>query len=63
MPKSQAQKEANKRYHEKIKGSYALLSFSFKTEEKEEIASFIKSTGLSDVDFLRWAVSEWKKQN
>ncbi len=62
--RSEAQKEADKRYREKTKGRYEHFTVNLKCEECARICDAIKATGMTKADFLRWAVEEWsKKQN
>lgn len=62
--RSEAQKEADKRYSKKIRGKYKPFIVNLKLDELAYIDEKIKATGMTKADFLRWAVEEWsKKQN
>ena len=57
--RSEAQKKADKRYSEKIRGKYRPFIVNLKLEELAYIDEKIKAT-----ESFRWAVEEWsKKQN
>ena len=63
MARSEAQKEADKRYRQKIEGSYKPLVINFKVDELVEVENAIKATGLTKTDFIRWAIEQAKLQN
>lgn len=58
MARSDAQKEADKRYAEKIKGRHRQFSVNLLTEEYEELTEAIAASGMTKADFLRWAVQQ-----
>jgi hypothetical protein len=55
--RSIAQREADKRYFDKIKGNKKVLGFTFSREEADEIDLAISATGMTKADFLRRAVT------
>ncbi len=62
MARSEAQKAADKRYREKVQEQYERFVVNMKKEECEAICEAIKESGMTKVDFLRWAVSELEKR-
>lgn len=60
--RSEAQKEADKKYRAKTKGAYANLAFPLKKEEKEEIEATLARYGVKKVEFLRWAIAELERR-
>ena len=62
MPRSEAQKAADKRYAAKINGKYKAFIVNLIPEEWESIDAAIKAAGMTKADFLRWAVEELKKR-
>ncbi|MDD7457623.1 MAG: hypothetical protein PUK83_04275 [Clostridia bacterium] len=63
MERSQAQKEADKRYNQKIKGKYERFVVNLLPEEYEHICSIIKNAGMGKTEFLRWAVKELENKS
>lgn len=51
--RSEAQKEADKRYSKKIRGKYKPFIVNLKLEELAYIDEKIKATGMTKADFLR----------
>ena len=62
MPRSEAQKAADKRYREKTQDRYEHFVVNLKREECERISAAIKAAGMTKADFLRRAVEELKKR-
>lgn len=62
MPRSDAQKAADKRYAQKIKGKYERFVVPLKPDEYERIDAAIKAAGMKKADFLRWAVEQLQKR-
>ena len=62
--RSAAQKEADKRYMEKVRAEkrYKQFAVPFKVDELAHIESVIASSGKTKADFLRWAVQQWENQ-
>lgn len=58
MSRSEAQKQADKRYADKHKGQYVYWGTTFKPQELEGITAAIKASGMSKADFIRWAVKK-----
>lgn len=58
--RSEAQKEADKRYREKRKSSVTHWATELKVDEATELDALIKSKGLNRAQFLRWAISQLK---
>lgn len=63
MARSEAQKEADKRYAKKINGKYKSFIVNLKPEELEFMDEVIHSTGYTKADFLRWAIKQAQEQN
>ncbi len=63
MIRSEAQKVADKKYAEKIKGKYQNFAIPLKREEKERYEAILKAHGLGKVEFLRWAINELEKKD
>ena len=61
MERTEAQKRADKRYSEKIKGKHKQFSVNLKVEEYQTLENILDGLGLSKADFLRWAVEEIQK--
>lgn len=62
MERSIAQKSADKRYAEKIKGKHRQFAVNLVVEEYDKITQAIDSSGMSKAEFLRWAVAELQKR-
>ena len=62
MPRSDAQKAADRRYAEKVKDQYRQFAVNLKQEEYDRITSMLKATGISKADFLRWAAEKLKEE-
>lgn len=60
--RSEAQKAADKKYAEKVKGKYQNFAIPLKKEEKERYEQILKEHGLGKVEFLRWAIAELEKK-
>lgn len=60
MARSDAQREADKRYREKHKGEELSWGTKFKPAEIAEIDAVIKQSGMSRAEFVRWAVKEYQ---
>jgi hypothetical protein len=60
-------KRAKKAYYErnkeKINSKRFIIQTSFNLLEGKIMNDYIKETGLSIADFIRWAVAEWQKQH
>ena len=63
MPRSEAQKAADKRYAAKIKGKYERFIVHLKPEEYERICANIAASGMTKADFLRWAANKVLEEN
>lgn len=63
MPRSEAQKKADKKYRETHKNDAVKWATWLKPTEAEEINAIIKQSGMNKAEFLRWAVNELQKQN
>ncbi len=61
MARSEAQKAADKRYAEKVKGKHKQFAVNLKADEYERITAALAAAGMSKADFLRWAVEQLKK--
>ena len=55
--RSEAQKRADKKYTEKVKGSYKIFSAHFKVEELEHITQVLESHGIGNAELIRRAVA------
>lgn len=62
MTRSDAQKSADRRYAERIKGKHKQFAVNLPADEYETITNIISASGLSKADFLRWAANELKKR-
>ncbi len=60
MARSEAQKSADKRYAEKIKGKHKQFAVNLKESEYNEIITAILDAGMTKADFLRWAFEKLK---
>ena len=63
MARSAAQKAADKKYASKISGKYKPFIVKLTPDELASIDAVIAAAGMKKADFLRWAVSELKKQS
>lgn len=63
MARSEAQKEADRRYAKKIKGKYEQFVVNLLPDEYKSICEVILSAGMGKAEFLRWAIKELQKQN
>ena len=63
MARSEAQKAADKKYAQKIKGRYKMFGSSLREDEYDYISQTIEQFGMTKADFIRWAVEELKKQH
>jgi hypothetical protein len=61
MDRSKAQKEADKRYSEKIKGKYKKFSTDLPAEEVDAISALLEERGFTKAEFIRKAVESLKK--
>ncbi len=61
MARSEAQRAADKRYAEKVKGRHKQFAVNLPEREYEEITAAIAAAGMSKADFLRWAAAQLKK--
>lgn len=61
MPRSEAQKAADKRYAEKTKDDHKQFAVNFRNDEYKKITAAIVASGMSKADFIRWAVEQLKK--
>ena len=61
MARSEAQKAADKKYTEKIKGKHKSFAVNLKSDEYERIVTIIDNAGLSKADFIRWAAAQLQK--
>lgn len=53
-----AQKKADRKYAEKVKGKYTHWGTAFSVEEAKKIDETIKESGMSKVEFIRWGVKK-----
>ena len=63
MVRSNAQKEADKRYAQKIAGKYKPFIVNLKPEELEKMDNIIREAGMTKADFLRWAIEKLASEN
>lgn len=61
MPRTDAQKKADKTYRENHKGDYKLFSTGFKAAEAEHIEAVLKAHNLSKADFIRKAAARLER--
>ena len=61
MPRTDAQKRADKTYRESHKGDYKLFSTGFKAAEAEHIENVLKAHNLSKADFVRRGVARLER--
>lgn len=59
--RSNAQKEADKKYWKKNKEKYVKFSTTFTTEELAEINKVLKNHKISKAEFIRKAIEALKK--
>ncbi len=59
--RSEAQKAADKRYAEKIKGKNRQFAVNLSVKEYEKITTAISAAGMSKADFVRWAAAQLTK--
>ena len=62
MPRSEAQRAADKKYAEKIKDKHKHFGVNLTVEEYDRISAIIDKSGMSKADFLRWAVDKLKEK-
>ena len=62
MPRSEAQKAADKRYAAKTKGKYVQFAVNLLPEEYKHICDAIEAAGMGKAEFLRWAVEKLKSK-
>ena len=62
MARSEAQKAADKKYAQKVKGQTSHFGVNLKCEEYQYISDTLEQFGMTKADFLRWAVEELKRQ-
>ena len=55
MPRSEAQKAADKKYAEKTKDKHKQFAVNLKVDEYDRITAAIDASGMSKADFIRWA--------
>lgn len=60
--RSEAQKEADKRYAKKIKDKHKQFAVNLKSDEYEKITVALEQAGMSKADFLRWAAEQLKNK-
>ena len=60
--RSEAQKQADRKYREKTKGAYSNLVFPLKAEEREKVETTLSRYGIRKVEFLRWAIAELERR-
>ena len=58
MPRSDAQKAADKRYAEKIKDQHRHFGVNLRLDEYERITAALDAAGISKADFLRWGLEK-----
>lgn len=63
MARSEAQKEADRRYAKKIRGKYDQFVVNLLPDEYNHVCEVISSAGMGKTEFLRWAVVQLQKQN
>lgn len=61
MARSEAQKQADKRYRETHKKDSVTWGTKLTPAEAEGINAIIKNSGMNKAEFLRWAVQELQK--
>lgn len=62
MPRSEAQKAADKRYREAHKNEYVKWATWLKPDEAAKIDAVIKESGMNKAELLRWAANELQKR-
>ena len=62
MPRSDAQKAADKRYAEKIKEQQRHFAVNLKAEEYDRITATLEAAAMSKADFLRWAAARLSEE-
>lgn len=62
MPRSEAQKEADKRYAKKVQGRYMNFVVHLLPDEYAQISKSIADAGMGKAEFLRWAVAKLDKE-
>ena len=62
MPRSEAQKAADKRYAAKTKGKYVQFAVNLLPEEYKHFCDVIVAAGMGKAEFLRWAVRELEQR-
>lgn len=62
MPRSEAQKAADKRYRETHKKDYIKWATWLKPDEAAKIDKVIKENGMNKAELLRWAMDELQKR-
>ena len=63
MARSEAQREADKRYREKTKGRYVQFFINMKREERDSIEEAIAASGMGKIEFIRWAVKQLEQRD
>lgn len=63
MPRSEAQKAADKKYRETHKNESIKWATWLRPDEAREIDAAIKASGMNKAEFLRWAVLQLPKRD
>ena len=62
MPRSDAQKAADRRYAEKVKEQYKHFGVNLKVEEYDRINAALEAAGISKADFLRFGLEKLQEK-
>lgn len=62
MARSEAQKAADRRYKETHTDKTVSWGTRLNPTDAAELNAIVEQSGKGRADFLRWAVTQWKKQ-
>jgi hypothetical protein len=63
MPRSEAQKAADKRYRETHKKNNVVWGTRLNPSDAEAIDNLLKEKGMNKAEFIRWAAEQLKNAN